>query len=106
MADVPLDTGAAPAASETPDLGQAVKDSALASLAKPEDISGYVAERTDREKESKGEEVNTEARARRIQEALAKARQDTAEARQQNGLGEQQDNQPPDLDRAYEAAEA
>jgi hypothetical protein len=99
MADDLANTGGD--APSTSPVEQGVKDAALAALARPEDISGYAAERQAREAEAKGEEVNTEQRAERITKALAEAREATEKARQENGL-----DQPPDLDRAYEAAEA
>ena len=95
MADDNLDTGSG----STPDPVAQVQDTALVEMAKAEDISDYAAERADRDKEAKGEEVNGEDRSARIREALAKARQDTAEARQQNGLDQ------PDLDHEYQTAE-
>ena len=49
-------------------------------------IEAYITEREARDAEAKGEEVDDEARSTRIRDALAKARQDTAEARPQNGL--------------------
>jgi hypothetical protein len=95
MSDDTLDTGVT---SEAPDPVQATKDAALAEMAKSENIEAYAAERADRDKESKGEEVNDEDRTSRIREALAKARQDTAEAR--NGFEQQ-----PDLDAQFQSAE-
>ena len=53
-------------------------------MAKDEDISAYKAESEARDKEAAGEQVDGDERATRIREALAKARQETADARQHN----------------------
>jgi hypothetical protein len=76
MAD-DLDTGGATDAASDP--VQQVKDSALTQMARDENPANYIAEREARDKEAKGEEVNGEDRAARIRDALAKARQETAE---------------------------
>jgi hypothetical protein len=100
MAD-DLDTGAAPAASETAhSIPVEIQNSALESLAMPENIEGYVAERTDQQKESRGEPIDAEERGDRIRKALIEAREQTEKARQTNGL-----DQPPNLDTAFEDAE-
>jgi hypothetical protein len=96
MAEEDFGTGAT--APEAPDPVQQVKDDALASMAKDENPANYIAEREARDKEAKGEEVAGDDRAARIREALAKARQDTAEAR--NGFERQ-----PDLDAEFQNAE-
>ena len=83
MADEALDTGDT---GTQPDPVQQAKDNALGQMARSEDASAYIAERQDRQREDAGEQVNGEDRASRIREALSKARQETAEARQQNGL--------------------
>jgi hypothetical protein len=84
----------------SPDPVQQVKDNALGQMAKSEDITAYARERQDRDAEDRGEEIDEGDRASRIREALAKARQDTTEARQQNGFDQQ-----PDLDQQYQSAE-
>ena len=99
MSDEALDTGTASATDAAPDPVQQVKDDALASMAKDENPADYIAERAARDKEAAGEQVNGEDRAARIREALAKAREETQQARQQNGLDQ------PDLDQQYQSAE-
>jgi hypothetical protein len=97
MADENIDTGAAPDTGSN--IEQATKDAALVEMSRDENPENYIKEREARDKEEAGEQVNGEDRSARIREALAKARQDTAEARQQNGLDQ------PDLDHEYQTAE-
>jgi hypothetical protein len=96
------DEFAVPEPSDQPDPAQAVKDAALTQMARREDAGDYIAERQAREAEAKGEQVNGEDRTARIREALTKAREETQQARQQNGL----DQPPPDLDAQLQDAEA
>jgi hypothetical protein len=91
------DTDFMPAAPATPDTGGEKGDAVsetkalvLDRLARSEDASNYIAERTDLEKEEETGEVETgAARAQRIREALEQARKDTASAKQTNGLDDQ-----------------
>jgi hypothetical protein len=97
----PTDIGTGDAPSTAPDPAAAIKDRALTEMARSEDITSYAQEREARQAEERGEKVDEEARGARIRQALEQARKSTAEVRQQNGL----DNQPPNLDTAFEDAE-
>ena len=97
MADETVDAGTFDSA---PDPVAQVKDQALAEMAKDENPDAYIKERAARDAEAKGEEVNGEDRSPRIRDALAKARQDTQQARAENGLDQ------PDLDAQYQSSEA
>jgi hypothetical protein len=91
------DTDFMPAAPATPDAGgekgdavSEAKSLVLDRLARSEDVSNYIQERADLEREEETGEVETgAARAQRIREALEEARKDTAEAKQTNGLDDQ-----------------
>jgi hypothetical protein len=77
------------------------QDAALDALARSEDATAYIEQRQDDLREEQGLAPQTPAdeRQNRIDEALARARQDTAEARQTNGNG-------LDLDAQYRDAQA
>jgi hypothetical protein len=80
----------------------AVKDVALGEMAKSEDATDFIRERQARDAEERGEQVNGDDRTVRIRQALQRAQQDTAEARQAAGLNGEQ---PPDLNAQYWDAE-
>ena len=84
----------------TPDPVTQVQDAALSEMAKSENIENYAKERADRDAEANGEEIDDEARADRIRKALSEAREQTKQARSENGLDQ------PDLDQQYQSAEA
>jgi hypothetical protein len=90
-----LDTGQV----SPPDPVQQAKDNALGQMARSEDASAYIAERQDRDREDRGEEIDEGDRASRIRKALEQARADTTQAR--NGLDQQ-----PDLDTQFQDAQA
>lgn len=95
MADE-IDVGTA---SEAPDPTESIKNAALGEMAKDENPENYFKERQARTAESQGKEVDEDARAERIRQALEKARKDTAAARNGGEL-------PPDMDAELAAAEA
>jgi hypothetical protein len=81
------------------------QDAALDSLSRSEDISGYIAERQAQEAEGQGLEPETpeDERQSRIEQALRRAREDTAEARRSNGNGQDLDAQYRDAQAEYQA---
>jgi hypothetical protein len=81
------------------------QDAVLDSLSRSEDISEYVAQRQDDLRQEQGLEPETPAdeRQNRIDQALQKARGDTAKARQTNGNGLDLDAQYRDAQAEYQA---
>jgi hypothetical protein len=81
------------------------QDAQLDALSRSEDISSYVAERQAQEAEGQdlGPETPADERQNRIDEALQKVREDTADARQTNGNGLDLDAQYRDAQQEYQA---
>jgi hypothetical protein len=84
------------------DPGADIKSAALAEMAKSESIESYAAERADQDAEAAGKQPTTppEERVNRYQAALEQARQETDQARRENGL----DGEPNDFDAQVDQA--
>jgi hypothetical protein len=81
------------------------QDAALDALSRSEDATAYIEQRQDDLREEQGLEPETSAdeRESRIEQALRRVREDTAEARQTNGNGLDLDAQYRDAQQEYQA---
>jgi hypothetical protein len=87
------------------DPGADIKSAALAEMAKSESIESYAAERADQDAEAAGKQPTTppEERVNRYQAALEQARQETDQARRENGLDGEPNGFDAQVDQAIQA---